>query len=497
MGDTIMNMFKKMSAKQIVACVVVLAVLAVGGVLLARKYVGLLPASDSQFAHDSAPAAAALGQLAKSGQKMQLNPDGTIKYLNENFQGYLGKSQAIVAPFNGTSGVTTSGTSGSLSTQKDAYEGASSLAVRLVKSDQKQSTVTQLLSNPLDLSNWQTSGYATMWLRVDNRIGISSIALRLKDASGNYREYAALPNLQTNYPNTIENDPFQELPFEQPGLTTNWTDYMLAPGWNYLPWRADTGNFTDHGSIDMHKITSAEVVFNTTSQLAPQTVLLNDLRMVSGLQNTGNEVGGNWYPPLEAGQYGVYDVNQSKGQAALKLLNVRQSQYPSNGDHGRLLSKGGTPLNFAMKLRFSANNLSSDTNNTYLRFLYDFDPSYDPGHDWFGAYMSLDYKKIGLLTVKPLERFTIQTQEPLNSTTNASYRQDFKPKADQQYELDVTVHGQQNQTTLYAVDGSKLRKITTLDYTFKRPREKKRNPLGFEVTGNAKLTFSDVELVQL
>ena len=490
--------FKKFSVKQLIAAGIVLVAVVIAGITVARQHIGLIPASQSQFAHDSAANSKALAQLASSGQKMVLNKDGTIKNLNENFSGYDGVTQTTIAAFNNTSGVSATGANGKISTQNDAYQGASSVAIPVSKNAQHQTVVTQKLSSPANLSNWKTSGYATMWLRIANSTGISSISLRLKDASGNYREYTALPNLQTNYPNTIENDPFPDLALKDPGLTANWTDFALAPGWNYLPWRADSSNFTDHGNVDMSKITSAQVVFGTTDELAPQTVLLNDLRMVSGLQGAGNEVAGNWYAPLEAPQYGVFDVTKtSNGQDALKLQNVRQTQYPSNGDHGRLLSKGGTPLNFAMKVRFAANNLSSDSNNTYLRFLYDFDPSYDPGHDWFGTYMSLDYSKIGLLTVKPLERFTIQTQEPLNSKTNASYRGTFKPKNDQQYEMDVTVHGQKNTTTLYAVEGSKLRKITTLTYTFQRPRETQRNPIGFEVTGNAKATFYDVELTQL
>jgi hypothetical protein len=224
---------------------------------------------------------------------------------------------------------------------------------------------------------------------------------------------------------------------------------------------------------------------------------LNDLRIQDGLQGADDELAGNWYPPLEAPQYGIYDVNQNKSGASVKLLNVRQSQYPSNGDHGRLLSKGDTPINFAMKVRFAANNLSSDKNNTYLRFLYDFDPSYDPGHDWFGTYMSLNYKKIGLLTVKPRVRFTVQTQEPLNSKIDTGYRHPFTIRQDQVYEMDVTVRDQHNVTTVYAVHGSRLKKIVTLTYDFKRPREQKRNPLGFEVTGNAKATLYNVQVVQL
>jgi len=247
----------------------------------------------------------------------------------------------------------------------------------------------------------------------------------------------------------------------------------------------------------MAHIQSASLVLSTTTQLKKQNIALNNLRMVDGLQKTSNEVAGNWYPPLEAPQYGVYDVNKNGNQSSLKLLNVRQEQYPSNGDHGRLLSAGGTPLNFASKVRFSANDLTNGTNNTWVRFQYDFDPSYDPGHDWFGSYISLDYHKVGLLTVIPLQRFTIQTQEPLDSHTDGTYRKSFTPKQNQQYELDTTVHGQTNTTTLYIVKGSKLKALATLHYTFKRPRETQRNPIAVEVTGNVKATINDIEVVQL
>jgi hypothetical protein len=483
--------------KRLLVGLVVVALLALGGVLAYRHYGGYIAASDSQFSRDTAPKSQLIAGEESAGKKSVINSDGTIKYLNDDFRGYEGVNQQAVTLFDSTKGVSARGANGPISLDHDSYQGNASVAVPITSNQAHQVTVTQKLASPADLSHWASRGYATAWLKLQDRTGISGVSLRLVDAQGNYRQYSALPNLQTNYPNTIENDPFPDLALPDAGETANWTDFWLNKGWNYLPWRADSGHYTDHGWVDMGSISSVQVIFTTTSQLKPQTISLNDLRMVDGLQQNDNEVGGNWYPPLAAPQYGVYDVTQKGSQASLKLLNIRQSQYPSNGDHGRLLSKDGTPLNFAMKVRFSANNLSGDTNDTYLRFLYDFDPSYDPGHDYFGAYMSLDYKKIGLLTVIPVQRFTVQTQEPLNNNVNASYRQNFKPKQNQLYELDMTVRGQHNVTTVYAVKGNRLKQVATLQYTFHRPREKQRNPIGFEVTGNAKATLYDVELLQL
>lgn len=462
-----------------------------------HQFIGYISADKTQFAKDSAPKATGLAQLASQHKISALNPDGTIQYLRDDFSSYADVTQKVITPFTGTEGVTVTPLSGPLTTSKDAYEGPSSLVVPIVGNKNNQITIMQHLLQPVDLSRWSNTGFATMWLKTADRMGISSTALRLTDNKGNSRTYTALPNLQTNFPNTLENDPFIDLPLPQAGETPKWTDFWLAKGWNYLFWRADQGNYTNAGAVDLSHIQSASLILTTTSALQKQDISLNDLRMVDGLQKVNNELAGNWYPPLEAPQYGVYDINKTGNQASLKLLNVRQEQYPSNGDHGRLLSAGGTPLNFASKIRFSANNLTGDTNNSWVRFQYDFDPSYDPGHDWFGSYLSLDYHKFGLLTVIPLQRFTIQTQEPLDGSDNGTYRTPFTAKANQQYELDTTVHGQTNTTTLYLIKGSKLKALATLHYTFKRPREKQRNPIGIEVTGNVKATINDIEVVQL
>jgi hypothetical protein len=114
-------------------------------------------------------------------------------------------------------------------------------------------------------------------------------------------------------------------------------------------------------------------------------------------------------------QYGVFEVDSVNGDGTARLVNVRQTQYLSNGDHVRMISKALSPENFILRARFTVEDLAAEedtTVNTWIRLAYDFDPTWDPGHDWFGFYASFEWKRIGLLTVRPVERFYLQDQEP-------------------------------------------------------------------------------------
>lgn len=423
--------------------------------------------------------------------------DDTIRYLHDDFSGY-GQNSMLLDGFESVAGYQVKNTSVKLG--PTSYEGQYGLEFSTKGDSQKDIIIKKTFTKPLNLQRWQEGGYLTAWVNLSDRMGVKGVALRLGSDKGT-RTFSVLPNLQTNYPNVYnQDDPFVNLDYPESISSASWTDYSLAKGWNYLPWRVGPDYFTDQGSFDSSHVAWYEIELYTAANPTPVSVTIDDLRIQDGLQKVNTVTNGNWYPPLGLPQYGVYDVQKDKsGRSYLRIQNVRQTQYPSNGDHGRLLSKMGTPKNFAMKARFTLQNVGDggDLNNSWFRIFYDFDPSYDPGHDWFGTYFSLDYKQAGLLTVIPVERFVRQTQEPLESVKSTAFRQKFMPTPGQEYEYDITVKGQQANVTVYKVDGNKLYKQIGLAYTFARARNDKGYPLGFEITGNTKVNLYDVEVLAL
>jgi hypothetical protein len=485
-----------------VAVVAAVALVAAGAAAI-RERRSLLPVGRSQFAADTAAVSGSAAAYRARGTTVVANADGTAHYLNETFDGYGGVNSLLVDGMETAKRLRQTGGSGQPVPNPDAMEGRRSAAVRLAEGGTPV-TVRGELPHPVDLSRW-TDGYATMWMRVADRAGISGVTVTLGDTAGATRRLALLPNLQTDYPNfpTI-NDPFPDLRYPEPTYAAEWTDYQLVRGWNLLLWRMGQGTTQSGPEFNLGAVAWYEISIATTGALSDQRLLLDDLRVADGLQSAANPVGGAWHPPLGMPQYGVFDVSPvgsaTSGDYALHLLNVRQSQYPSNGDHGRMLSAYGTPMNFAFRTRFSLDRLGKggSLDNTWLRVLYDFDPDYDPGHDWYGGYLSLDYQRAGLLTVIPLERFSTQAQEPKQTGRITSYRKAFEPEAGAVYEYDMTVRGQRTTVTIYQVRGGRLYRMVDVAYTFDRPRRTdKRFPFGLEITGNVNATIYSVELVEL
>jgi hypothetical protein len=304
-------------------------------------------------------------------------------------------------------------------------------------------------------------------------------------------------------------DPFPNIAY--PGrndASDEWTDFWLNKGWNYLFWRMDKGNFQDssfgsYGSPDLSAIKWIELRIKVNRELKPQTILVDDLRVQDGIQKDKNAVAGNWFPPNGRPQYGIYDIDKvSADSYALKLQNVRQSQYPSNGDHGRMILNANTPRDFTMRTKFMLTNVPANSQerlNTWFRMVYDFDPFWDPGHDWFGTFTSFEWNKFGLITVKPIERQLIQEQEPLNENIGISSNA-FTPKSNQLYEIHLTVHKQNAKASIYEVkSGNSMVLRSTVSYKFNRPRYglNKRYPICLEVTGNAKAVIYEVEVAGL
>jgi hypothetical protein len=447
------------------------------------------PAGQSQFDRDTVNQRPYLAAHPAKGSAVELNSAGALHYLYDDFASYAGVNSKLIDSMD----VPPPG----LGTDEDAIEGKRATAGTLSNHDGQPIILHTTLPRPVDLARWAHDGYLTLWLKIADGAGISGVSITLGDAKGATRRTAVLPNLQTSYPNFPNaNDPFVDLAYPEPTHAAEWTDFRLTPGWNLLPWRMDQA--TDEATVDLARITWYDITLATTPALNRQPMSVDDLRVSDGLQLARNAVGGAWAPPLGMPQYGVFDVDRiSPTSSALRLLNVRQTQYPSNGDHGRLLSRQGAPLNFAMRARFSLNQRGS-TNNTWLRLLYDFDPDYDPGHDWFGSYLSFDYHKFGLQTVIPVERFAVQAQEPADTTGKGSYRTDLSTSNGVVYEYQVTVRGQRATATVYEVHGGRLYQRASVSYTFTRARyADKRYPIGIEITGNVQATIYAVELMEL
>jgi len=367
-----------------------------------------------------------------------------------------------------------------------------------------------------------------MWIKVPDPRGIDSIRIAVKDDSGNTRSYVPLENVHSSNPNTFSNDPdYPDLVYPEGDPARDmWVDFVPGPGWNYLLWRTD--QYQDDGyKVDMSRINEIDIILDLNESVTGQNIIFDDLRIQDGLQKSSNPTGGMWYPPHGRPQYGVYDIDRSRDGVnyELRLLNVRNTQYPSNGDHARMITSAPVPIDFTMRVKFTLTQLGHEDdsltipspfpawtpaewreipiyeglrNNTYFRVTYDFEPSWDPGHDWFGAYVSLQYNRFGLVSVWPIERNVLQDQEPKAGAGTAST--EFVPHSDVQYEMHLLAKGQFLSATIYEVKGDGcLERKAGMSYTFDHPRygSDKRYPLAIESTGNMRTIIHEVEMVSL
>lgn len=435
-----------------------------------------------------------------------VNNDNTIKYLYENFDNYGDVFSHSLENFENLDGVTVSGNITDLHLKEENYNGEYSLAFVIKPLNNKETdyiTIKKDFKNALNLSRWNNVGFLTAWIKIAEREGVESVKMRIGNKDGSYREFNELLNLQTNMPNVFNKDDiFPDIQYPVSNSSSDeWTDFYLSKGWNYLLFRTDKSYYADFGNFDNKEVVWLEAVLKFNSKMPEQKILIDDIRIQDGLQEKYNSLGGVWFPPHGRPQYGVFDVDKKDGSDySLKLLNVRQSQYPSNGDHGRFISKYASPLNFVMRARFKLTDFpkNKDFTNTWFRMMYDFDPQWDPGHDWFGAYLSLDYNKFGLITVIPIERFLIQEQEPAKENIMLS-SENFSPRKDTLYDLYLIVNGQNSKSIIYEVNGDCPKKRKEVEYEFKRQRytKEKRYPFTLEITGNIKAVFDEIEIMEI
>ncbi len=349
---------------------------------------------------------------------------------------------------------------------------------------------------PNDLSRWESGGVITTWTLIDDYEKIRRVDLVLKDSNGHEVKFNGIENLNiSREANQIKsNDEFPDynLKLCKNQSLNNWEDFMLVNGKNLIFWE-----WNETLDLDMKNITSIKALNEN------EEVQLFDIVIHDGLCQDINSLNGNWYSPNGLPQYGVWWVENYN----LKMVNVEQEQYPSNGDHVRIISKEMTPKNFVMKVVFDVKRLPKDyrdnpilkyfkeTNrdNTFVRIAWDFDNVYDPGHDQTLLFLTADYNYIGLQRVYPIERYFRQGQEPSNNEAKTR----FKLKEGKTYEIDIIVENQETKAIIYEVSSLFLRKKAEVGYTFKKPRPEQPYPFSIESTGNIEITLKSVHIKEL
>ncbi len=432
---------------------------------------------------------------SKSQQQTGLivkNNNNVIQYLYDDFSSYT-DSLKVLEDFESSSQLTSNST---ISLNNDnVITGNSSLKVMT-----SQDAAVTTLSIPInaDLSNWSERGVISFWLNLSNRTDVSQAELTLFDKKGNQIVLAPLENKIADFPNNFNKDdiyPDIKLPDEI--SSGEWTDFWFEKGWNYSFFQIQHA-VNNSNEFDFKYVDRIEVSLHKSINESPE-IFIDNLQIQTGIQKENNSLKANWYPPLGLPQYGIYSRDSSQ-KNGLYLLNVRNSQYPSNGDHGRILSQYSTPMNFALRTRFKVHNLDAENKkNTFIRFFYDFDPEYDPGHDWFGVNISLEYNKFSLLTVIPIERFSRQEQEPENAQSDTDWQKTITELENNQiYEFQLFAVGQFAKAFLYKVEDEKFIPLSSLKYTFDRDRLTERKyPLGMEVTGNTQAQILNFEVTEI
>ncbi len=454
---------------------------------------------------------------------LHLSNQGTIQYLYDNFDSYS-ENQLVLDHFENSDDWIVNGHDAPLQIVDEYYGGNGALSLEV--SENEDLSLSKNFEKLENLSRFESSGFITMWIKIEDDQSIDSVNIALEDGSGFIREYFVLINSHSSSPNTFGDDKdIPDIVYPQGNEKIDkWTDFILAPGWNYLLWRAD--QYNEKEKVNLSQIKKIHLDINFNSNFKNQKIIFDDLRIQDGLQKTSNPTNGVWFPPHGRPQYGVYNIEQiseNPDDYDLRLLNVRNSQYITNGDHARMISSAPVPENFAMRIKFTLDQLgmadkdtilnfpysdfiptellriaeSGQRDNTYFRVTYDFEPDWDPGHEWFGAYLSLQYDRFGLVSVWPVVRNLEQAQEPNQGNPVAT--NSFAPIEGVEYQMDLVVMGQKTTAAIYEVQDNCLVPKSSIGYVFEHPRHgsDKRYPLAIESTGNMRTVIHEIELISL
>ena len=330
-----------------------------------------------------------------------------------------------------------------------------------------------------DLSRWQKAGSITGWVDIADWQKVDQIDLVLTDSSGKSVTLEGIENLKiSREENKIKSDdPFPNAEFNCEQKLTSWEDFLLVNGTNFVFWE-----FDKNLGIDMAHIASWQAVDGDV------VMPVNDLVIHDGLCDDVNSLNGLWHTPNGLPQYGVWWPQNGQ----LRMRNVEQEQYPSNGDHVRILSSLGTPQNFILKTRFTVLDLGKDLENTYIRLAWDFDDQFDPGHDETIVYNTFKYKYLGLQRVFPIQRYFQQGNEPQSSDMDAKTR--FAFKKGHTYEIDVKVEGKDTWVEVYEIKKNFFVRKAKLNYSFKKERPVFSYPFAMETTGNVEVSLDSFEV---
>jgi len=332
-----------------------------------------------------------------------------------------------------------------------------------------------------DLSRWQNKAAITVWTDIADWRTITRIDLKLIDANGKSVVLNGLENISApREDNQIRSDDkFSDYNFSCQQGHTKWEDFMLVHGRNLLFYE-----YNQPLEIDMSRIVKWQA-YNKGKELEIYDVVIHD-----GLCEKVNSLNGAWHTPNDLPQYGVWWPKDGK----LIIRNVKQDQYPSNGDHGRILSSYKTPQNFISRTRFTVDSIRNDQNG-YIRLAWDFDDQYDPGHDQTFIFFSFEYGFFGLKRVYPVERYFTQIFEPKQNSQQAKTK--FTLESGKTYEIQTKVVGQKTSAMLYEIKGSHLKKVAEIEYSFKRARPTQAYPFSFETTGNIQVSLDEFEVWQM
>ena len=162
-----------------------------------------------------------------------LDNQGSIQYLYDNFDTYS-ENQLVLDHFENVDLWIVNDQQNQLSPSDEYYGGygASSLAV----SQDQDLMLSKKFDQIQNLKKFEKSGFITMWMKLEDAHSIDSVNVLLEDKFGNIREYSALVNVHNSSENTFGDDlTYPDLTY--PNSDSNveeWTDFILAPGWNYL-----------------------------------------------------------------------------------------------------------------------------------------------------------------------------------------------------------------------------------------------------------------------
>jgi len=335
---------------------------------------------------------------------------------------------------------------------------------------------------PEDLSRWQDKGVITVWTDIADWQTIQRIDLKLTDADGNFVVLNGLENIQAPREDDQirSDDKFSDYDFNCQQGHTKWEDFMLVYGRNLLFYE-----YNQSPKIDMSRIVKWQAYDDKGKELKIYDVVIHD-----GLCEKVNSLNGVWYTPNGLPQYGVWWPKDDK----LIIRNVKQDQYPSNGDHGRILSSYKTPQNFISRTRFTVDSIRNDQNG-YIRLAWDFDDQYNPGQDQTLIYASLKYGFLGLQRVYPIKRYFTQGFEPTKNSQQVKTK--FTFESGKTYEIQAKVAGQKTWVEVYEIEGSHTKKVAEVEYLFKKARPTQAYPFSFETTGNIQVSLDEFEVWQM